>query len=402
MNILFFTPLMPWPPHDGMRIRISETLRYLSRKHRITLLTSVSHDDELKNTAVLSELCERVVTITRSHRNWLILFRLAAGLLRRIPLFPSQYYERNLARQLRLITSSQDFDIIHFESTALAPYLADISSRSRAKKVLATHNIDSIKFQRERQLPSWDRRGIGIWVDSLYFESWEKKAVRQFDGITVVSNLERAWIQSNAPKVPVELVPNGVDTGFFHPMPSPRTERSIVFTGLMDYPPNIDAVLWFSDAVLPALQKKIPDICFRVVGSRPHPKVIQLGKRRGIEVTGQVPDIRPYLAEASALVVPLRSGAGTRLKILQAMAMECPVISTSLGAEGLDVRHEENILIADTVDQFVNQVLKATFSPEMSARLGKAACQFVRNKYDWQRCLGGFESLYQRLVCTQA
>src|SRR5262249_51877510 len=160
--------------------------------------------------------------------------------------------------------------------------------------------------------------------------------------------------------------------------------------------PNVDAVLWFSDTVLPALQIKIPSIRFKIVGSRPHSKIIELAKRNGIEVTGEVPDIRPYLAEASALVVPLRSGAGTRLKILQAMAMECPVISTELGAEGLDVVHGQNILIADTVDQFITHILKVTLSPETSVPLGKAACQLVRNKYDWQRCLGGFENLYRR------
>jgi polysaccharide biosynthesis protein PslH len=397
MNILLFTPLLPWPPHDGMRIRISETLRYLSRKHRLTLLTSVSHDRELENLGALSQVCERIVTTTRTHEIWRVLPRLARGLLHRIPLFPSQYYERNLARQLHHLSSSENFDIIHIESTALAPYLTDISAHSRAKKILATHNIDSIKFQREKQFASWDRRGLGVMVDNLYFESWEKRVICQFDGVTVVSNLEKTWIESNAPQTPVELVPNGVDTRFFHPMPSLRPEQSIVFTGLMDYPPNIDAVVWFSDHILPALQAQVPGIRFKIVGSRPHPKVVELGNRSGIEVTGEVPDIRPYLAEASALVVPLRSGAGTRLKILQALAMERPVISTSVGAEGLDVTPGGNILIADTVDQFVHHVRGL---PETSARLGKAAGELVRNKYDWQICLGGFENLYQRLTCT--
>ena len=115
----------------------------------------------------------------------------------------------------------------------------------------------------------------------------------------------------------------------------------------MNYPPNVDAVVWFCDEISPNLRRKVPDLRFNIVGSRPHPKVLALGQREGVHVTGEVADVRPYLAECSAVVVPLRSGGGTRLKILQAMAMERPVISTSLGAEGLEVTPGVNILIAD-------------------------------------------------------
>jgi glycosyltransferase involved in cell wall biosynthesis len=230
------------------------------------------------------------------------------------------------------------------------------------------------------------------------FESWEKRAVRQFDGITAVSSVERTWIQQHAPKAIVELVPNGVDTKYFYATRASRGKPSLVFTGLMDHPPNVDAAIWFCAEILPRLRRKIPDSSFKIVGSKPHPRVRELAKREGVEVIGEVPDTRPYLAKSSAVVIPLRSGGGTRLKILEAMAMERPVISTTLGAEGLDVTPKVNIMIADTPDEFVNHILLLLASPETASQLGTAARRLVVDKYDWSLCLSKLDSLYDRLL----
>jgi glycosyltransferase involved in cell wall biosynthesis len=197
----------------------------------------------------------------------------------------------------------------------------------------------------------------------------------------------------------VEVVPNGVDTQYFSPVASIIAERNpyLVFTGAMDYPPNMDAATWFCHEILPVLQKKIHQLELKIVGKNPHPQILELGKRKGIQVTGTVPDIRSYVAGALALVVPLRSGGGTRLKILEAMALERPVISTSIGAEGLAVTPGTDILIANDAQQFVEQVQMLAKSPETSKRLGKAGRRLVTEKYDWRVCLSGLERLYGTL-----
>ena len=166
----------------------------------------------------------------------------------------------------------------------------------------------------------------------------------------------------------------------------------------MSYPPNVDAVSWFCDQILPRLRHQISDLCFKIVGHNPHPKVVALGERVGVEVIGKVDDVRPYLAEALAVVVPLRSGGGTRLKILEAMALGRPVVSTSLGAEGLDISPGENILIADKPKQFVDHIRSLTASPQVAHHIGHAGRRLVVERYDWQKCLQRLDTFYGTLL----
>jgi glycosyltransferase involved in cell wall biosynthesis len=202
----------------------------------------------------------------------------------------------------------------------------------------------------------------------------------------------------------VDVIPNGVDTEYFRPASRVALVRDpyIVFTGAMDYPPNVDAAGWFCNEILPVLQRSVPHIRLKIVGKNPHPHVLELGKRNGVEVTGTVPDIRSYVSGSLALVVPLRSGGGTRLKILEAMALERPVISTTVGAEGLEVRPGTDILIADDAQQFVNHIKLLLRSPERSELVGKAGRRLVMEKYDWRVCLGGLDRLYDTLFGSEA
>jgi sugar transferase (PEP-CTERM/EpsH1 system associated) len=398
MNILFLSPWLPWPPYDGGRIRILETLRYLSRRHSVTLLTTVRQPEEVKHESALNGLCEKIITTVLSKQTRPVLRRLSVGLVRGMPLIQSFHYDPNLAQKVRQLTAQNSYEMIHIEFPFLAPYLGAVSAHSRARKVLSMHNVESIRLGRELECFSSKSRWLAIQCNRLFFESWEKKAIRRFDGISAVSDMERDWIQRHAPAATVEVVPNGVDTDYFCPNVSWKGSPSVIFTGLMDYGPNVDAAAWFCDEILTRLRHKIPDLSFKIVGSRPHPKVLELGKKDGVRVTGEVADIRPYLAESSALVVPLRSGGGTRLKILEAMAMGRSVISTTLGAEGLDVTPEVNILIADSAEQFVNHILLLLASPETAGRLGTAGRQLVVDKYHWPLCLSRLESLYDRLL----
>jgi glycosyltransferase involved in cell wall biosynthesis len=169
----------------------------------------------------------------------------------------------------------------------------------------------------------------------------------------------------------------------------------------MDYPPNEDAVLWFADRIWPSLRQRWPDLVFQIVGTRPTARVIALAGRAGIEVTGEVPDVRPYVEQALAFVVPLRSGGGTRLKILQAMAMGCPVISTRLGAEGLNVNDGDNILFAEQPADFAARIEDLKSSPELASRLTGSARALVLQRYDWQSCLGALDHLYRELLSAE-
>ena len=338
-----------------------------------------------------------MITTILSDRTLAVVRRLSVGAIRRMPLVQSFHYDRQLAQKIHELTSHDLYDIIHVEFSFFASYLAAVPPHSQAKKILSMHNVESIRFERELQYKVPISRRLVIQGDRLFFREWEKKAIRQFDGIATVSGLEKKWIQHHAPAALVELVPNGVDTHYFCPTDTSPTP-SLVFTGLMNHPPNVDAALWFSDEILPRLHHQHPTLRFNIVGRKPHPTVLALGGRKGIHVTGEVADIRPYIAESLALVVPLRSGGGTRLKILQAMAMGRPVISTKLGAEGLEVTPGVNILIAENPTEFVNHILRLTASPKEAERLGQAGRRLVEEKYDWQTCLRGLENLYEKVL----
>jgi glycosyltransferase involved in cell wall biosynthesis len=280
----------------------------------------------------------------------------------------------------------------------MAPYLAYIDQESRAKKVLSTHNVESLRFARELRFARGSRR-VALLCDQILFHSWEKKSLRRFDGVAAVSESERAWIKRHAPFARVALIPNGVNTEYFSPAHErPSEEMFVVFTALMNYPPNIDAAQWFCRKILPIVRLEHPTLGFKIVGDKPGPAVLSLAKKQGVQVTGRVPDIRPYLNESLALVVPLRSGGGTRLKILEAMAMGRPVISTTQGAEGLKVTNGVNILLADTPEDFARHISALISDPQLGKRLGFAGRRLVEENYDWKTCLKRLEDFYRALL----
>ncbi|MFB3903570.1 MAG: glycosyltransferase [Acidobacteriota bacterium] len=396
-EVLLLSPRWPWPLFDGGRIRIYETLRHLSTRHRITLLAPVREVDGNTDPGPIPGLCSDVFSAVRSDRLPAVAARLVSGAIRGIPLVQSFFFDKELAGKVSSLTSRRHFDIVHVEYPVMAAYLGAIDRSSHPGLILSMHNIESIRFDRETRVSSWDRRRLLLVGDRLLFRSWEAQAIRRFHGVTAVSELERRWIEQNAPDTDVELAPNGVDAGYFAFSP-PCPSRTLTFIGSMDYPPNIDAVVWFSREVFPGLRAELPDLGCRVVGSRPDRQVIKLDENPAIEITGQVPDIRPYLRDSLALVVPLRSGGGTRLKILQALAAGCPVLSTTIGAEGLDLCPGRHFLKADSVDEWVAAVKRLRESPDSVAEIARAGRSLVEERYSWEKCLSGLDRLYEKVL----
>jgi sugar transferase (PEP-CTERM/EpsH1 system associated) len=397
LQILLLSPWMPWPPHDGGRIRVLNTLRYLAQRHHVTLVAPTRDDVDAEAVAELRELCEEVVTAPLPGAAWAVASRALHGALRRRPLIESIHYGQALAAQVRALTAQIAYDIVQVEFSWFTPYLRALPEGYRARTVLTMHNVESLRFARELRSGTRPSRRLALEWDRRFAGAWEARAVAVVDGVAVVSDLERHWVEEVAPGARVTVAPNGVDTEHFRPTPLP-SHGPLVFTGAMDYPPNVDAVLWFSREVWPILRYREPALRLEVVGRAPDPRLRVLNGETGIRVTGEVDDVRLHLAQASAVVVPLRAGAGTRLKILEAMAMSRPVISTTLGAEGLDVVHGSNILLADTPDDFADAVESVLTSSDTAERLGDAGRRLAVDRYDWQRCLRPLESLYERLL----
>jgi sugar transferase (PEP-CTERM/EpsH1 system associated) len=400
MKILVVSPWYPWPPFDGGSIRILETLRYLSRHHQVTLLATVNRAEEADDGGRLQEVCEHVETSVLSPRAWRVARRLAKGLLDRRPVILSFYHDVQLAERLQRLTLRCQYDVVQIEFSYAASYVRAVAPSCGAKTVLSMHNVESLRFGREIDLAlRADRRFAAAW-DRVFHGLWEEQAIRAFDGIVSVSEPEQAWVLDRVPEAVVELIPNGVDTDHFQPQapPDPAAPPSIVFTGGMHYPPNVDAVLWFCERIWPRLQRRLPNLHFAIVGRDPDPRVAALRRRPGVVVTGEVADVRPYITGSRCVVVPLRSGGGTRLKILEAMAMARPVVSTAVGAEGLAITPGHDILIADDAERFATHVLDLLGSAESALLLGQAGRRLVEARYRWSRCLEGLDRLYGRLL----
>lgn len=404
MNILLVSPRCPWPPFDGGSIRILETLRHLSRRHRVSLLATVTPPGDAGDDGPLRAICEHVETSVLSPRAWPVARRLTRGLLCGRPVIPGFYHDVGLAKRLRRTTSRHRYDVVQIEFSYAAPYVHAIDPSCGASTVLSMHNVEARRFEREVGLSlRADRRLAAAW-DRAFHRRWEERAIGHFDGVASVSEPERSWVLERIPEALVELVPNGVDTDHFRPGGPPDLvdPPTIVFTGAMHYPPNIDAARWFCERIWPRLRQRVGDLRFQIVGRDPDRRAAALGRMAGVEVTGEVADVRPHLTKSRCVVVPLRSGGGTRLKILEAMASERPVVSTTLGAEGLAVTPGRDILIADDAESFAAQVLDLLHSPERARRLGRAGRRLVESRYRWSHCLEGLDRLYGRLIEKRA
>jgi glycosyltransferase involved in cell wall biosynthesis len=235
-------------------------------------------------------------------------------------------------------------------------------------------------------------------VQWLRLRRYEADVCRRADWVLTVSDADADALQRLVPGLDPSVVPNGIDTRVYHPKAvetQPR-ENSLVFTGTMDFRPNVDAILWFVKEVLPLIQVEIPDVHVNVVGQRPHQRLDPLRENPSVTLTGFVEDVRPYIANAALYVAPLRMGGGTRLKLLEAMAMGKAVVATRLGAEGYPVTDGRELVLADTATDFAERVISLLQSPKRRAALGRTARAFVERRYDWRAIVPLVESGYLR------
>jgi glycosyltransferase involved in cell wall biosynthesis len=231
---------------------------------------------------------------------------------------------------------------------------------------------------------------------------FETAVCRSADAVTVVSGADAATLTTLAPGLYPVIVPNGINLDDYHPTLRPSADAAtIVFTGKMDYRPNLDAAAWFAGEIMPLVQARRPEAVFQIVGQGPPPQIQRLRDRPGIIVTGAVPDVRPYIAGAAVYVAPLRMGGGTRFKLLEAMALARPIVSTRIGADGFEVESGREMLLADRPEEFAAAVMRLLDGPELAAALGTAGREFVRRSYAWDVILPRLDALHATLRPTR-
>jgi polysaccharide biosynthesis protein PslH len=306
--------------------------------------------------------------------------------------------------ELERILGSEPFDLVQMEGVHLYAYLPTIAAAPGRPRVIADwHNIESELIRRysENLSPLLPTRWYAARTARLV-ESLEPTLLKQCQANLVCSERERQVLLARSPGATIRVVENGVDAGGPVPVPKARLERrDLVFVGSMDYHANIDAALYFAREIWPALHQRRPDLRFVIVGSRPTPEVLALGRQAGIVVTGTVDSVGPYYDAALAAVVPLRVGSGTRLKVLEAMAAGVPVISTSLGAEGLAVTEGKHLILADTPAAFTSAVVRLAGDDAEWMQIAIAGRELAASRYDWSGIAASLYEFYEEVISAR-
>jgi sugar transferase (PEP-CTERM/EpsH1 system associated) len=405
-KILVLTPQFPsYPPHQGTTIRNYHLIAGLARRYEVHLLSFGSPGES--HGSPLEALCQSVQVVRPPQRT--MRQRVATLLFSNLPDMAQRLPSASFRAALADTLDRERPDVVEVEGIELAQYLFQAAvhraESSRPLLVFDDHNAEYVLQQRAFET---DVRQPRRWAGAAYsFVQWrrlrryERRACQVADRVVAVSEADAEVLRRLSPGLGPAVVPNGVDMEFYTAPVAPLADESgpkeedLVFTGKMDFRPNVDAVLWFTQEVFPLIRQESPETRLWVVGKNPHPRLAPLAGDPAVVLTGWVEDVRPYIAGAGVYVVPLRIGGGTRLKVLEAMAMGKAIVSTALGCEGFDLVPGQELVVADTPAEFDAAVLALLRDPERRARLGRAGRRFAGSRYDWRVIAPQLERVYE-------
>lgn len=397
MKILVMDEEFPYPLDSGKRIRSFNLIRRLALHHSVSYLAYDSGHSDGFGQCLDSGIHPIAVKRSAPKKSGPAFYmRLATGIFSRQPYFVHTHHSSIFERVLEATLKEQNPDLVIAEWT---PYAVFFDAVRDAKKVIVAHNIETAIWQRyyENERNPLKKWYIGLQKDRI--ARFERNAFRSADGATAVSKLDAGVIRSFNSSLKLEVVDNGVDLRHSASVPISRDRgASLVFVGSMDWRPNQDAAIYFTREIYPLLREKNHDLKVAFVGRNPSKEVRRLGKLPGVTITGMVDDVRTHIHEASVYIVPLRVGGGSRLKILEAMALQIPIVSTTIGAEGLEVTNNENILLADTPREFVTEIERLRHDPELRHRLVAAGRRLVEQRYNWDYLAEKLEHFLHGLV----
>ncbi len=399
MRILMIANYLPYPQTSGGRIRIYNLLHRVACRHEVSLAAFLESAGDVEGIAHLQQFCAKVETANFSQRS-----RLAKvpGLLRYAlegkPPELMLLHSEELKCKIDQLCSTMDFDIVQIESV-MGLYLDKLPRGKRFKSVEMFQNFTSQQFERVSNVEQrWDRK-LRTRINALTMGYWEPRYASKFDRCTVVSEMDRQLLQRSNPHLKVDVIPNGVDVEKYQPLPLPSEKAipALLFIGHMGYPPCVDAVLYFCSEVLPLIRQRVANAELWIVGRDPRPEVIALD-HGDVHVTGQVDEVIPYYQRCPICVVPLRAGGGTRLKILEAMALGRPVVSTSIGCEGLNVIDGKHLLIADTPAQFAEKTIRLLQDRQLYHHLVINGRELVESCYGWDQIANKLMTVYDEMT----
>jgi glycosyltransferase involved in cell wall biosynthesis len=415
VKILFITPQLPFTPRQGTQIRNYYLLKAAATAHEVDLLSFARPDEGLgiephfetwkyRSDEALG-LCHKVETVPIPSRG--TTSRLKTLFTSLEPDLARRLASREFDAALKSLLNRHRYDVVQVEGLEMARYIPTVIAAAPGTPIVFDdHNVEYLLQLRTAAV---DARHVLSWPKALYsgvqwlkLKRYERLVCRSSNVVLAVSQLDAKALSELGAAGPVTVVPNCIDVGYYRRNPSTaRDPATILFTGTMDYRPNVDAVRWFALEILPRVAARKPHVRFRIVGRSPTTAVMDLAHHHpAVEVVGAVEDIRPYLFHSTLCVVPIRMAGGARLKILEALAAELPVVSTSMGAEGIDSISGQGVLLADIPEDFAASILRLMDDQELNQQMGLAGRQVVEQKYDWKqiapRLLGVYDAIRKK------
>lgn len=377
MKVLMLFHTLTYPPESGVTKRTYHLLEEMARRHEVTVLSMGSPLHEQRIRARLGARCKEVVFVDGRRPRWVnLLRRIWRVLTRQSVLFHS--HTPKIQRELDRLLGAREFDLVLLGT----PVFSEYRRAAAIPCVTDTHNVEYDMCYRTYQ------QARGLLARAYYLDQYrllrrdELLGCGQGEALLTTSERDKTVFQKDLPQQKIHVVPNGVDLDYFQPGAEPPAPRTMVFCGLMGYPPNDEGMTWFLDRVHPLVLREVPDAKLTIVGSGPSRALLRRASDR-VRVTGYVEDVRPYVAQGQVYVVPLLVGGGTRLKALEAMAMRKAIVTTSVGCEGIDLVHERSALFADDPEAFAREVVRLFRDDALRDRIAASAAALATAKYGW-------------------
>ena len=391
-KILLLTQVLPYPPDSGPKVKTWNVLKYLAQHHQVTLVSFVRGDQsaEVKH---LQQYCAAIHTVEMKRA------KLADGLamLRSFATGQPWMMLRDDRAEMRTLiarlSSEQQFDIAHADQHNMAQYAERVPG---ARKILDAHNALWLLYKRLSETMTGGLQKPLLMRDWRLLKKYEGRICREFDGLLAVSAEDQAALEeAAAQKLNAVVIPIAVDTDEVGYVQRNDSANHILHIGTMYWPPNIDGIKWFVQEVYPLIRAQKPSVQFDVVGARPPQELTALNSQGlGIQVTGYVEDPQPYLQQAGLMVVPLRAGGGMRVKILNALSQGLPIVTTTIGCEGIAVEHGKHVLIADSPQDFAKAVLTLLENRLLADELGQNGRALIQSTYDYRVACRKIELAY--------
>ncbi len=396
LRVLFIAQVFPYPLDSGPKIRAYYVLRYLASHHRVTLVAFLTHPRERRYVDHLASFCEAVYPVERPRSLWREGLAMARSLLTGRPFMIERHFDRGMARLVEGLAARERYDLIHVDQVKVAQYGLRIEGVPR---VIDKHNAYALVLKGVAETDPSPLRRLVARLDWRRMARYEGMLCRTFDGVVAVTEADRdALLRFSGDGREIPVIPIATDCEAARPVRRRADARDVLILGSLFYPPNVDGAVWFAREIFPRIRAEVPDARLLLIGGRPAPEVVALGREDGVEVTGYVEDLQPYLERTAVMAVPLRFGSGMRVKILDGLAWGLPMVSTSVGCEGIDVTPERDILLADSPETFAAQVVRVLRDRRLAESLSTNGRRLAEQRYDWRVLYPRWDEVYARAL----